>query len=816
MTHHRFTEGWTFRREAETEAVAVRLPHDAMLVEGRSPTAPSGAHGAHFLGGRYVYSKVWTRPSGSRTRSFELRFDGVYGDAVVTVNGTEVARNRSGYAEFFAPLDDALTDGENLIEVHVDNSLTPNSRWYTGSGIYRSVWLIENASVRFARDGVRFITESIGDPAIVRVEIDLDGDVPDGARVRVALASHRDTVVEQTLAADATNVVTLSVPAPSLWSHESPHLYKATVQVIDGDAVEAEEVLRVGLRSIEIDPQYGLRINGNEVLLQGACVHHDNGPLGAVTLRAAEYRRASILKQSGFNAIRSSHNPLSREFIEACDELGLYVIDELTDVWASPKTTHDSASFFDEVWRGEIDSMVAKDRNSASVIMYSTGNEIGETAKPEGVEIAERLGMYLREKDSERPQTIAVNFLLNVMASVNSSPFEQQQKAHAKVQANGGERAEPSGATSTAANIMANKVGSMMNLIARLPAAEKSTRDVFAMTDVAGYNYGASRYPSDARKHPERIVMGSETMPGDLARNWASVQKLPAVIGDFMWTGWDYLGEAGLGTWNYGKGATVMNQPYPHIVAGCGAIDITGLPGAPILLAKAVWGRTASPAIAVRPLDQTGKPVAKSAWRASDAMESWSWGERAGTRAEVEVYSSADEIELILNGRTVGRRRAGQRHGFLARFRVPYEEGTLEAVARSGGEEVGRSKLVSASGTRSLRLTTDRSHLLADGDDLAFVAVEIMGENGVVDVAATDEVVVRVDGAGSLAAFASAAPKTTRSYLDSAHDTYYGRALAIVRSVEAEGSVRVTAESARFGSATLELAVSAESVGIAG
>jgi len=798
MTYNSFAANWTFRRDANTGDTAehpVRLPHDAMLVEGRAADAPSGSHGSHFLGGRYIYTKRWTAPADFRDKQFNLLFEGVQGLTRVLVNGKDMGGSVNGYSEFEVNLDSSLTDGENLIEVHVDNSAQPNSRWYTGSGIYRPVWLLERGNSFFARDGLRFVTTIDGDSIELGLDFDVEGSAHPGAEVRLHLLD-ADKRVASGIVQVREGRVRVVVPDARLWSAENPHLYSAEVELVAGGTVLDQRSVRIGLRTIDVRAGKGLLINGVTTLLKGACIHHDSGILGAATFRAAEFRRARILKENGYNAVRSSHNPLSRDMLDACDKLGLYVMDELTDVWTSKKTAHDGSQYFRDHWRSDLQAMIGKDRNHASVIMYSIGNEIPDTATAAGIALTGELSQFARQLDPSRPVTEAINFLLNVMAGFNKSPFNST----------GEEKKRKPKPTSTAANAITNRIGSIMHLISRLPQADRLSRGSFAQVGIAGYNYAGSRYQVDAKRYPERVILGSETMPGDIVKNWAKVKKLPNVVGDFVWTGWDYLGEAGIGNWIYGKGAAAMNRPYPHVVAGTGAIDITGVPGAMTLLSRAVWGELPVPGIAVRPLDHAGEPVARSAWRSTDAIESWSWRGKEGVKADIEVYSDADHVELLLNGRSLGRKRAGRRHGFLARFRAAYEPGELVAVAHCDGRE-HRSALRSAAAELRLALTADRIRLKASGDDLAFLRIEIADNDGVIEMLADDQIRLEVVGAGALAGFGSAAPATVDSYLDNVADTYYGRALAVIRSGVHPGTIRVTATSVRFGTATLDLEV---------
>lgn len=800
MTTTPFTDGWTVRAADSIDSVAVTLPHDAMIGELRSAAGGTGSHGGYFPGGRYVYAKKWTAPETGRHSLF---FEGVQGQATIRLNGEVIGVSTSVYREFAVPLDGAVAGSDNLIEVEVDNSAVPNSRWYTGSGIYRRVWLEEVAPIGFTRDGVRIRTVSVGDPAIVEIDVEITDPETRDARVVVRLddaGGEAEGVIENGRA-----TLQLRVPQPRLWSDTTPHLYAATVDLVVGGEMLDGRVQRVGLRTVQVDARHGLRINGERVLLRGACVHHDSGVLGAATLRASEFRRARILKEGGFNAIRSSHNPLSRDLLDACDEHGLYVLDELTDVWFGPKSAHDSAPRFEHEWRDDARSMIAKDRNHPSVIMYSIGNEIAESGTPRGIETARAISDFVRDLDPERPTTLAVNFLLNFMASSGKSLFDATEHDPAK------QERQPSAISSTIANVMANRIGGMMQTISRLPKSDKVTRDTFPTVDVAGYNYAWGRYAGDVKRYPERVVLGSESMPGDIPKIWALAKRLPNVIGDFTWTGWDYLGETGIGTWSYGAETTGIGKKYPELIAGCGLIDITGHPGAALLLSQAAWGLLPAPQIAVHPLDHAGESVHRTAWRSTDAVQSWAWAGADGRRAEVDVYSSDDQVELVLNGRSLGRKAAGERRGFVTRFRVPYEPGEITAIGYRDGVETGRSSLRSA-GAPSLRLVTDRDAITADGQDLAFLRVELADADGVVETLASDLVSVEVIGAGRLAALGSAAPSSTESFTDAEHSTWRGRALAVVRAGDEAGEVEVCVTSRHHGSATLTLAVTGSGV----
>ncbi|MFP7834572.1 glycoside hydrolase family 2 TIM barrel-domain containing protein [Marisediminicola sp. LYQ134] len=797
MTKTLFTDDWTFHREGDVEGVPVRLPHDAMIGEPRVAQGGTDNHGGFFPGGVYVYRKRWTAPQDVVEREYFVEFEGVFGECHVVVDGVRVGGSTSPYRAFRLPLGVLTPGSASLIEVHVDNSAVPNSRWYTGSGIYRPVWLDSVGAAAIAQDGISIVTTSVdGGPrhsdASVDVSVRVRGALPPTAQV-VTEFSFDGQLVARRKSGVQGGIAALDVPVPSahLWSADRPALYDVRVSlVVDGVELDSRSV-RSGIRTIGVDARNGLRVNGRHVLLRGTAVHHDNGPLGAATFAAAERRRARLLKEAGYNAIRSAHNPLSRAFLDACDEIGLYVMDELSDVWFGRKTPHDGAPLFRGEWRADAAAMIQEDRNRPSVIMYSIGNEIAEAAVDAGVDLAEEITSFFTELDPTRPTTIAVNPLLAMMSARAKPSDDHEEKP-----------LERTPATSTAANMLTAKLGRMMVLASTLPAADKATRAVFDRVDIAGYNYGFASYARARRRYPDRVIVGTESMHGDLPAIWKRVTSVAGVIGDFSWTGWDYLGEVGLGYWTYGSEPGGIAKPFPGVLAGCGAFDITGSAGATVLLAQAVWGITAKPGIAVRSLDRAGQRANKTPWLATDAVQSWSWRGHSGV-AEVEVYSGDDHVELLINGRSLGRRTAGPKRGYLARFRVPYEPGELVAIGYRRGVESGRSSLRSAAPARvRLRAETDELH---GPDDLAYVWVELADDDGIVEVGAEDRVTVSVSGAGTLAAVGSATPSTSESLVASTRTTYRGRAIAIVRGANESGDVVITVTSERHGETAMTI-----------
>ncbi|WP_087485800.1 glycoside hydrolase family 2 protein [Brachybacterium massiliense] len=786
---------WEFRRAGDDQWSTVRLPHDAMIREPRDPASPGGADLGWFPGGAYEYRTTWHADKASG-HSMSLRFEGVQGNAVVTVNGARIGEVRSGYAETELPVTAEVlaADGLNEVRVDVDNTAQPASRWYSGSGLFRPVRAVSRPPVHFVHDGLRLTTRSLTAAlAIAEVSYALEPRDAAGAEVTIALLDGPTLLAERTLSGGF-GVTSLDIPAPRPWSAESPHLYELVATATVGGEVVDIRRERVGLRTIDVDAARGFRLNGSVVTFRGACIHHDHGVLGAAGHRAAEFRRIRRLKEAGFNAVRSAHHPMSRDLLDACDEIGMYVLDEFADYWVVSKTKHDGAPRFRATWRADADLLIAKDRNRPSVVMYAIGNEIPETATPHGIQLAREITHHFHAADPDRPVTAAVNLFLNAMVALDKSPYSETAA-----------EAETSMAGSTEANVMINHIGRLMNVVSRLPVADRASREVFSVVDVAGYNYGMGRYERDVKKYPHRVILGSETLPGDIVRGWELVQRHPSIIGDFVWVGWEFLGEAGVGSWVPGKRAG-LSKPYPHILHGGGLFDLTGRPDASLRLAQAAWGTLTAPAIAVRPMDRSGVPTVRSAWRSTDAVESWSWRGTDGRRAEIEVYTTDDEVELLLNGRSIGRRKAGRRRGYIARFRVPYEPGVLTAIGYRRGAETGRSELRSARGPLSVQLTTDSEELLGDGRDLAYVDIALADTSGIVEMLAEETVTVTVSGPAELAGLGTAAPAPTTPFTSDRTPTFRGRALAVLRSTGGEGTVTVTVSAPHAGTAQLQLA----------
>lgn len=793
MIRTSFNDNWQTRPKvnpfAELSGVTVpyrtvTLPHDAMI--GQERVAPDGeatmegGAGAYFPGGVFEYRKNFFVPEEHQGKRILIEFEGVYRDAVVHINGDYAGQRPYGYSQFFIDADRFLRFGQDN-EIRVEARAHQDSRWYTGAGIYRDTWLLVGDLVRIGPEGVRISTPDIDSQrAVVEVATTVENDsiairtvelttqIRDTAGVVVAADTARVTVLP---GEPATARQRLYVRDPSLWSPDSPTLYNGEVSIKDGDA----ETVIFGIRTLQLDPQRGLRINGETVKLRGACVHHDNGVLGAATFARAEQRRVQLLKQAGFNAIRMSHHPMSKAMLDACDRLGMLVVDEAFDMWTSAKNGFDYSLNFAEWWERDIEAMVAKDINHPSVILYSIGNEIPETGSAVGAALGRKLAEKVRALDGTRFVTNAVNGMLAVLSDL--AALRQQATEGAGI------------------NTLMADAGDAMNAVAASELVTQRTAESFSVLDVAGMNYSDSRYSLDANLFPNRIILGAETFPTRIDRNWRLVQQHDHVIGDFTWTGWDYLGEVGLGRPQYSTPDSPRpshTAPYPYLLADCGDIDITGHRRPASYYREIVFGLRAQPYVAVQRPEHHGTTFIGSPWAWRDAISSWTWPDHEGSPITIEVYSDADEVELLINNRSLGREPVGEDHRYRAEFDAVYEPGELVAIAYRDNAESGRHILRSTTGPVQLRAETDRPVITPGGGDLAHVTFTLTDAAGTLYPSADRPVNVAVSGEGVLLGFGSAEPSTEERFDTTERRTYDGRALAVLRPT-GPGKIRMVA-----------------------
>lgn len=777
-----WNEGWTFYRSDERDSgCPVTLPHDAMIAEPRTEDSAGGTNTGFFEAHDYVYEKTFTAPEDAAY----LEFEGVYHRAEVTLDGVSMPAHPNGYFGFRVP----VTAGEHSIRVIAHNAEQPSSRWYSGAGIYRPVTLVRLPKKHIIPESIAIRTL---DWQARRIRVGFTAS--ESAVVRVEIL-HGGKVL---LSRESTGTMELEIPEAPLWSPRSPEL--CVCRLTCGEDVQE---VRFGIRTVEVDAKRGFRLNGERVILLGACIHHDNGMLGAVGHPFAERRKIELLKKAGYNAIRSAHNPVSKAILDACDELGVMVLDEYVDMWYIHKTQFDYASLFEQRWREDLRLLVEKDRNHPSVIMYSIGNEVSETAQPKGIALAEQMVRRLHELDLGRPVTCGVNIFFNFLSSMGFGVYSDkkaEQEAAKAEKAKGKKKKKAVG--SEFINSVAGLLGAgFMKFGATLHGSDVKTRGVFAVLDVAGYNYGINRYRHDLKKYPDRVILGSETFAGDAVVFYDLAKAHPALIGDFVWTGLDYLGEVGLGAWEYGAYAPAFEHGPGWITAGCGSIDLAGTETGQMAYTQVAFEQ--SPVrIVVEPVCFSGEKHSPAAWRVSNAMESWSWDDCEGRIAAVEVYARGREAELLLNSRSVGRKSI-PRNG-VTKFRVSYEPGELTAVIRDEtGKETARTSLRSAGKETKLTLQPEKETVRPD--ELLYVRLRYTDDQGTVKPGARGEIHVTVEG-GQLLALGNACSWNARGYLTDTTDTYYGEALAIIHP---EGNVTLTAQSP-FGEAKLTVPCAGE------
>ena len=777
--------------------VTVNLPHDAVIGTEQVHDDSLGAVG--FYKSRNVcYTKKFTVPEDWAGKCVVIEFEGIYQNAQIYVNNAYAGIARYGYGNHFFDIRRFLKAGEdNEIKVVVKNGTGAAGRWYTGGGIYRDVNLHIGAPLHIACTGTRVATENAEkDQATVKVETPL---VHEGFETVTAFVTNEILDPEGRVVAAETQPMTffdhdpktlyqrLTVADPKCWDIETPYLYtiRTTVKVNDETADTYEDTF--GIRTMQLDPRKGLRINGKTVKLRGGCIHHDNGVLGAATFENSEERRVRIMKELGYNAIRMSHHPVSKAMLRACDRLGMYIMDEFADVWCSTKAEFDYGINMADEYENDVAQWVYKDYNHPSVILYSIGNEIPENGNRFDVAFGRKIADIIRSIDPHRYIMNSINIMLAVMDHMG----EIMASMGVNPGAGGGE-----------INEMMSSLGDVMGMLSCHPISSKYIEEACGQLDIAGYNYAEDRYEADAAAYPNRILVGSETFPSKLAKNWALVEKLPTVLGDFVWTAWDYLGESGIGKNSYMDEPAGFNMnAWPMRIAMCGTVDINGVPQPVAYWRQIVWGLRKEPYINVCPPEVFGRQVRLNGnWNWSDRRGTWTWKGDEGKQMDVDVYSGADTVELFINGKSQGVKKVGEDYAFMAKFQVVYEPGEIRAVAVKGDEKTEFA--LRTAGTPELAVAVENPEIKVL-TEVGYIDICLQDGNGIVDPTAKAAVTVEVEG-GELAGFGSADPESHENFTGSTACTFRGRALAAVRAGKpGEITVKVSAEG--YGSRTVRL-----------
>lgn len=756
----------------------VNLPHDWSIQLPMRPEGPSDAQGAYLDGGIGNYRKTLAAPADWAGKRVVLQIGAAYQDAEIRLNGDLVCQHGYGYTTFLVDLTGKLRCGkDNALAIRVNNGAQPNARWYSGSGLYRHVDLLVGEAAHIAPRGVYVTTpKAAAEGSEVLVETTLGNlGAATGVTLEQRVLDEAGQVVARTsedlvLTQEAVMSQRLSVAPAALWSLECPALYTLSTRLLqDGDVLDEVETA-FGIRSIEVDAVEGFRLNGQPLKLLGGCVHHDNGPLGAASYDAAEWRKVALHKDAGFNAIRCAHNPPAEAMLDACDHLGILVIDEAFDYWREGKKPYDLHMTFDSRWRDDMRDMILRDRNHPCVIAWSTGNEIGERdGRSDGYAYSRKLADYARSLDATRFINSAICGIFEDLTSLDEM-----------------EKTAPTPE--------------------RDPWGDK-TEAYAAPLDIVGYNYLWSRYDYDGQRFPGRVICGTESKPMEAFDNWSRIERLPYVIGDFVWTSLDYLGESGIGRVDYGPadGPAPFVAPYPWHLAYCGDLDICGVARPQMAYKQILWRQRRTPYLAVYPPCRYGQEARPFMWAWPDVAHTWSYAGYESKPTRVDVYSSGDEVELILNGVSLGVRPCGFDTRYTASFDVAYEPGTLEAVSYVDGVETGRDTLVTPGPAAGIRLTVDRTALRAAYGDLAYVSATVVDEAG--RRVPTDRATLsfRVEGVGDLAAVGTGNPVSEESYAGDSRVAFQGRALGIVRTLGEAGGIRVTVSALGLTPATVDL-----------
>ncbi|OFY63239.1 MAG: hypothetical protein A2V64_00020 [Bacteroidetes bacterium RBG_13_43_22] len=798
-----FDEGWRFLKDnpsgAENPAFddanwrIVDLPHDWSIEDlpGQGsdsiigPFSKSAIHKmatGYSVGGTAWYRKSFTIDKKDQDKIACLQFDGVYMNSDVWINGKHIGNHPYGYTSFYYDITGYLNPaGEtNTVAVQVKNE-GRNTRWYSGSGIYRHTWITLVDPIHISVWGVYVTTPEVSEKnAKIEIVTNVTNSRTEDSPVTLMVklidpsgATAGTLSTESLVPAGKSVEIIQSIPIenPALWSVENPNLYQAQVNVLVNKKKTDNVKTTFGIRSIHFDAQTGFTLNGKNVELKGGCFHHDNGPLGSATIDRAEERKIEILKKAGFNAIRCSHNPPSPYLLDVCDRLGMLVIDEFVDMWERPKVSPDDYSKYIKThWKNDLASILLRDRNHPSVIMWSIGNEIMEAPDTSGLRIAGQLAAEVRRLDPTRAVTEA---MVDFGSFAGDNTGWDKQTPH-------------------------------MNLL-----------------DVVGYNYGFNKYKEDHKKYHGRIIFASESMPPLSFQNWQANEELPYVIGNFTWTAMDYLGEAGVGfprlidipTGKPGQGSNPMAfigqffspDSWPIFNNFQGDIDLIGNPKTPYYYQHVVWRDSKVEMLIHRPVPE-GKMEIVSLWGFPDELKSWNWEGRDGEKMQVHVYTRSPLVKIELNGKVIGEQTIDETKSITATFSVPYEAGTLTARCFNNGVETASETIRTVGKPAAIKLNADRTTIKANRNDLSYVMAEILDSEGNV-VPYADDIVVNfeISGNGEIAGVGSGSPTDMSSFQQPRKKTWQGRCLVIVRPKGEAGKILLTARAEGLKEAVAEI-----------
>ena len=788
-----FNTGWHFSCP-DGRDFDVTLPHDAMLNTPRN-TEPGFTWFllAGWRGNDYTYTKNLHITSELINKHLVLEFEGVYCMTTVTVNDRPAAEKAYGYTPFTVELDGLLREGDNTIEVTAHVPQDGHNRWYTGGGIYRPVHLLVGEDAYMERYGVRVTTLSVA-PACVRVEVMTHGG--DCAEVRIAEKNGKEVVCAQAAVADGRAVVELEIPDAKLWNAEHPNLYLAEVTLYSGGKAVDTVTESFGLRVIEIDPARGLLINGEPTFLRGGCIHNDMGVIGVINNDATELHRARNIKKAGFNAIRSAHHPMSRSLMKACDEVGLYVMDEAFDYWYRMKSPNSPYNrYFMQDFKADTAAMVQDAYNHPSVVIYSIGNEIPEAGGVKGVRVGKEIVDAIHALDATRPTTLcpSVHWLREYLDGTPYLTTDEDEWMRDDPERQKADWMNYASIFRSAVNNLPDNEKGQVYPETYIRMDEDATKNLYPYLDIAGYNYYEDRYEVLHKLHPERVLLGTETRHTMLPDTMKFAKTHPYLIGDFVWTLQSHLGEINCCDLHYEENEE--HKSYPWVTNHGGVLDLTGQAEPSLHRYEFIWGGFLDKPVhalylASQPPVHNGKPPIATSYRWTDTVDGWTYEGYEGKRTFVDAYTDADSVEIFINGKSAGK---AQVKDYFAKIPCIYEPGELVGVGYDAdGQEIYRTSVHTADAETVLTVKTDKNILRAGGQDFCFADVYVTDKNGTVKLLPDYDVKIEVDGAASLQGYGSAAYKNAEHYDQHHHKSWQGHLQAVLRSTEKTGPVTVT------------------------
>lgn len=789
-----FNHDWIFTQEGTGRREEVTLPHDAMINTDRNPQMPVYFLLVGFEGGRYIYTKRFHVPKEYENKTLILEFEAVYCMSTVYVNGVEVCKKPYGYTPFWIQLDRYVNFGaENEIRVEADVPKDGHGRWYTGGGIYRPVNLYIGEERYIELNGVKVTTLGIH-PARLQVDAAVHGT----GHLSVEIQKDGNTIASGSAEAENGKAgILLTVPDAKLWSAETPELYQAVVTLTHGERVWDQVSETFGIRTIEANPEEGLLINGIPTFLRGGCIHNDNGVIGVINNDATEKHRAQNLKKSGFNAIRSAHHPMSRSLMKACDEVGLYVMDEAFDYWYRPKGGNPHGSVFLETFRGDVEAMVQDAYNHPCVVVYSIGNEIPEAGSVKGVRVGKEIVDVIHTLDTTRLTTLcpSVHWLREYLDGMpyltededawmaqSQENREKDQKHYMKIFMGAAENIPDD-----------EKDLPYPPTVVRMD--EDATKNLYPYLDIAGYNYYEDKYDVLHELHPERVLLGTETRGERIADTMRYARNHPFLIGDFIWTLQEHLGEANCCNISYGEKQKERNRfsgkEYPWLINYGGTIDLIGTILPSIHRYEFAWDEKKKGLyLASQPPVHDGLAPEFNSYRWTDTVEGWTYEGYEGKATWVDAYTDAEEVEIFVNGTSVGKSAVKD---YYAKVPCIYEPGELTGVSYDAdGQEIYRTSVRTAGSDTVITAVPDKTILEAGGEDFCFIDVTVTDAGGTLKLLPEREISIAIEGQGILQGFGSANHLNEEKYDQMHHTTYLGRLQAVIRSGKDSGKVKVT------------------------